>query len=179
MNNDLKVYTETVIEDTPFPQETQSFSSVTTSPSSSNGQTYSETKIQLQEYPLPKFANELIGQALNTRARNILQEFTFTRSGAIQIGEYREGVSGDIRMSPSGIVMRNILGENTLVADGDRGDITVKGTIRASTFESNNLLTGQIDVGQGSGNSFVRIDGANNRIVVHDGTNPRIVIGNV
>jgi len=59
----------------------------------------------------------------------------------------------------------------------DGGNITTNSLdadrIKASTIDV------AVDVGTGSGSSYVRLDGGNNRIVVHDGTNPRIVIGDV
>lgn len=171
-----KTYTETVIEDVPFPLGNAVLQDVSNQPV--NG-SYFETKVASQEFPKPKFATEVLSLALNTRSRKILQEFQFTKSGALQIGEYVSGVSGDVRISPNGMTARNVSGETTFNLDGDSGDAQFKGTVRASTFESNNLLTGLVDVGNPIGNSYVRIDGENNRIVVHDGTNPRILIGNI
>lgn len=173
-----KVYTPQVIEENPFPQSGVQPMSEEATQSSANG-VYSPAEIAGENFPAPIFSTELISQALDTKSRKILQSFEFTKSGALQVGEYSNGVSGDIKISPSGIVARNISGVNTFTLDGDTGDGTFQGTVRASTFESNNLLTGLVDVGTGSGNSYVRLDGANNRIVIHDGTNPRIVIGNI
>lgn len=179
MNDNLKIYTNEVIQEEPLPQSMAGAYDSTPITQSSANQTFSNQKIQEQAIPAPKFANEVIGQAINTKSRKIIQQFEFTKYGALQVGEYKNGSSGDIRISPNGIVARNISGENTVAIDGDTGDALFKGTVRASTLESNNVLTGLIDVGTTTNNSYVRLDGANNRIIVHDGTVPRIVIGNI
>ena len=178
MDNELKVYTPAVIQDTPFPIDPSVVDPGAMSQSTSKD-VYSPAKIDPTEFPSPKFATELLAQALNTQSRKILQPFEFTKSGALQVGEYQAGVSGDIRITPNGVTARDSSGNTTFNLDGDSGNATFKGTVRASTLESSNLLTGLVDVGTGANNSYVRLDGANNRIVVHDGTNPRIVIGNV
>ena len=178
MNNDLKVYTREVISEEPLPASVGEFNFAQTS-SSSNREDVTRAKTPEQEFPAPIFSTELLSQALNTKARKILLPLEFTRFGALQIGEYSNGISGDVRISPNGVVARNISGENTFTLDGDTGDATFKGTVRASTFESSNILTGLIDVGNSGNSSYVRIDGANNRIIIHDGSNPRILIGNI
>ncbi len=78
------------------------------------------------------YINDLINDRLDTDAKNILDEFTFGASGAIQIGTYVNGVSGDIRLSPNGIVSRNKTGANTIAIDGTTGDITIVGTVTAT-----------------------------------------------
>lgn len=169
----VKVYENQTIADLPFPQEQQAAMPTTGSGSG----VFSNERIPDEGFPEKRIATEVIGEALNTRSQKILAEFGFTPSGAIQIGTYQNGVSGDIRISPSGIVARNISGLVTFTLDGDTGDAVFKGTVQASRFVSESLITGLIDVGLGTG--YVRLDGDKNRIVVHDGTNPRIVIGNV
>lgn len=174
--DDLKVYTRQIIAEEPLPVIVEEFNPISSS-QPSQGDFVSRAKISNQEFPAPKFATEVLSQAINTKSRKILQQFEFTKSGALQIGEYVNGVTGDIKISPDGIVARNKSGVNTIAADGDTGDVTVQGTIRASTFESNNLLTGLIDVGTPGNTRYVRIDGANNRILINDGSNDRVLIG--
>lgn len=76
---------------------------------------------------------DVINDRLDTSAKNILDEFTFGVSGALQIGTYINGVSGDIRISPRGIVARDETGANTLTIDGTTGNVTMVGTIIASS----------------------------------------------
>ena len=40
--------------------------------------------------PTPKVATELLSSALNTRSKNILQEFTLQDSGGFKIGNFKE-----------------------------------------------------------------------------------------
>ena len=171
-----KVYTPTVIPDTPFPQ--QAASDLTVS-QQTGGAIYSPQEIQEQDFPVKKMAQELLSTALNTRSKKIIQEFQFTPSGAIQVGEYQQGVAGDVRISPNGITARNITGDTTFALDGDTGDAVFAGTMRSGSVIAGSVITGQVDVGNGLNNSYVRLDGANNRIIIHDGVNPRIVIGNI
>ncbi len=186
MTDENKVYHSEVIQDAPFPTEgVADFGSS----QDSNKDTYHPTEIPDTSFPEMKTATELLSASLNTKSRKILGEFKFTRYGAIQVGAYVSGVSGDIKISPSGIVARNLSGVTTFTLDGDTGDASFLGTINASTIiasefqagtlSSDNILTGQIDVGVATDGAYVRIDGANNRIIVHDGSYPRIVIGNI
>jgi len=165
MTNDNKVYTPEVIEDAPFPQETVvPFDS---SQSSAN-QVHKPTTTKEQAFPIKRVAVELISTVLNTKSRKILQEFQFTKSGAIQIGEYENGVSGDLRISPNGITARNISGITTFVIDGDTGDAVFAGEIRAGA-----AIVGRVVVG----NNNIIIDGENKTIIVNDGTYDRVLIG--
>lgn len=166
-----KIYTPEVIKDTDFPASESA--SLTTSGQVA-GDTYQPDTITEQPFPISVVANELINNVINTRSQKILGKFRFTPSGAIQVGQYKSGVSGDIKISPDGIVALNKSGDNTFILDGESGDAAFSGTIFAG-----NLITGQVDVGTGAGGAYVRLDGANNRMVVHDGITPRIVIGNV
>jgi len=99
----------------------------------------------------------------NTSAKTILGAFTFGASGAIQIGSYVNGVSGDIRISPNGLLARNSAGITTIAVDGTTGAITafilnageINGvTVTGGTIQTSALLT--VD--------RVVISGANNDI---------------
>jgi len=125
---------------------------------------------------------DIINSKLDTQAGNILGEFEFGASGAIQIGTYENGVSGDIRISPTGIVARNADGDNTLAIDGDTGDATFLGTLAAGSVVACDVSASQITAGTiaaaaNLGSSSVILDGANKRIIVNDGTNDRVLIG--
>lgn len=162
---DLKVYTQEVIEETPFPQD--EVSNVTTTQSSSGGN-YKATEIKDGPIPAKRIAVEVIGSVLNTQSRKILQEFQFTKSGAIQVGEYENGLSGDLRISPNGITARDKSGITTFAIDGTTGSATFAGTVQAGT-----LISGKVVVG----NNNVIIDGENRRMLINDGTNDIILIG--
>lgn len=163
---DDKVYYPQVIEETPLPQGDAAVS-YNSSQSTSGGTTQPST-IKDQTPPTKRVAVELIGSSLNTKSKKILGEFQFTQSGAIQVGKYTNGVSGDIKISPSGIVARNQSGITTIAIDGDTGDATFAGTIQAGT-----LISGSVVVGDNN----VIIDGEQKNIIINDGTYDRILIG--
>jgi hypothetical protein len=76
---------------------------------------------------------DLINARFDTETKQILSDFSFGTSGAIQIGSYVNGVSGDIKISPAGIVGRNSSGATTFSLNGSNGSATFAGTITAST----------------------------------------------
>ena len=160
-----KVYTPATIEDQPLPQEGEE---VSFGSSASDKGVETQKTIPNKTIPRKRVAVELIGTALNTKSRKILAEFQFTPSGALQIGTYENGVSGDIRISPGGIVARNISGITTFTLDGDTGDAIFAGELR-----SGSVITGQIIVGD----NHIIIDGENKRIIINDGTTDRVLIG--
>lgn len=138
---DEKVYKPATIEEQPFPGLTQTGffndSETTTSKSTYNPKT-------VQDRPIPQkiISHETIGQSLNTKSKKILQEFGFTESGAIAIGKFLQAISGDIRITPNGIVARDSSGNITFALDGDTGNATFAGELR-----SGSSITGRIQVG--------------------------------
>ncbi len=130
MSDALKVFTAETITDQPFPQEA---GQLLTSNDISSGDTYQSSTISESPLPSSKTAAELIGTSLNTRSRQILAEFSFSQSGALAIGDFESGVSGDIRITPNGLVARNLNGDTTFAIDGTTGDVTLRGTILSST----------------------------------------------
>jgi len=162
---DDKVYTPEVVADAEFP--TSEIIDTSVSQSTSND-TYSPQTTKATSFPKKVVAVETIGSALNTKSRKILADFQFTESGAISVGKYTNGVSGDIRITPNGITARDSAGLTTFSIDGDSGDATFKGTIQAETF-----ISGAVIVGDNN----VVIDGENKNIIVNDGDNDRILIG--
>jgi hypothetical protein len=168
MADDNKVYTPEVIADQPFPQETATQQA--SQESSGAGGVYNPTTIPEQSMPTKLIAVELLSNSLNTRSKKILAEFQFTQSGALQIGTYENGVSGDLRISPNGIVARNLSGITTFSIDGDTGDAFFLGTIQAGT-----IIGGAVAVGDGD----ILIDGETKRMIFYDDNGiPQIVIGN-
>lgn len=109
---------------------------------------------------------DLINSRFDSSAKTILDTFTFGVSGAIQIGTYVNGVTGDVKMSPNGILARNSSGVTTFSLDGTTGNATFAGTIAASqviagtftgfTFQTSS--TGKRVVISASGNSLIFYD---------------------
>lgn len=163
---DEKVYTPEEIDDSTLPNQYEG-ATYTVSQSTSGG-TFSQVKIKENRPPTKKIATELIGSALNTKSKRIIAEFQFTESGAIQIGRYENGVSGDMRLSPNGITARDQSGVTTFAIDATTGNAVFKGTIQAESF-----VGGAVYVGDNS----VILDGANRRIIVNDGDYDRVLIG--
>jgi hypothetical protein len=135
MGDDIKktdiFYPETIAEN-PLPVQEGAVSFDSSQPDSKGE--YENQQIKEQTLPTRRTAGEVISKTLNTFARKITAPFEFTQKGAIQIGEFEDGTSGDIKISPSGIVGRNDAGQNTFVIDGTTGDATFLGTVNASDF---------------------------------------------
>lgn len=168
MSDEYKIYSAEVIEETAFPGSDTTSSVVSESKSTTN-EIYSQATIKETSIPTKRIATELISSKLNTKTRKILGEFSFTPSGAIQIGDYKNGQAGDVRISPGGIVARNVNGDTTFALDGDSGDAVFAGTIQAGT-----LISGAVAVGDGN----ILIDGATKRMLFYDANGlPNIVIG--
>lgn len=147
---DNQIYTPTVIPDVLFPQDTAQ--SANTSQAASEG-VYGPTTTSDTVFPTPNIASEVIGDTMNTTSKKILQEFQFTQSGAIQVGEFEPGVSGDLRFSPDGLVARDNQGDVTVAIDGETGNAFFKGIISALS-----VISGQISLGgAGNGDGFLKI----------------------
>jgi hypothetical protein len=122
-----------------------------------------------RQFPEIVIARETISTSIDTQTKRILGSYEFGALGAIQVGTYVNGVSGDLRITPSGITGRNINGVTTFSIDATTGDATFMGTLAAGT-----ILAGALNVGGAS----VVIDGANTRILVTDETGtPRVLLG--
>lgn len=145
MADNEKVYTpDWSLPDQPFPGKEEE--DLSASQKTSSG-VYSPQKLTDNPLPVRKTAHELIGSALNTKSRKILAEFQFTEMGAISIGRYVPGVSGDIRHSPNGIVARNQAGLITFALDGTTGNAVFRGTVQAgSIISESELIGGSINI---------------------------------
>jgi hypothetical protein len=149
---DNKVYEQEVIVETPFPSETgiPGFA-----PTVANAVgTYTPTTTKEKTIPKKKLALELLSTALNTRSKKILQEFDLADSGGLKIGNFKEGLSGDLRITPNGLTARDIAGLTTFAIDGLTGSAVFRGEIRAADFvisdengliSLNNFNSGYID----------------------------------
>lgn len=135
MADEVKVYTPEVIADAPFPitGEDALVESNSSSTQSSKG-VYGAKETPEKGFPLKMVAKELFSTAINTISKKILKTFEFAKSGAIQIGEYIHGLSGEIKISPDGIVAKNKDGITTFAVDGTTGDAIFSGDVRAGTF---------------------------------------------
>jgi len=67
--------------------------------------------------------------AINTAEDTILSSFTFGESGALQIGTYESGVTGDIKISPSGILGRDKTGATTFSINATTGVAVLNGLV--------------------------------------------------
>lgn len=124
-----------------------------------------------QIFPLVPVAVETISQSINTATKSILGEFTFESLGAISIGEYKQGVSGEVRISPNGIVATNINGVTTFTLDGTTGNATFAGQLLAGS-----IVTGLLVVG--NNNLTISVDGSGHAtLLMNDGTNDRLLLG--
>lgn len=126
---DIKVTYPEVIQDQPFPSEETANYSV------SNNKSVSEPgKISNQNFPVKKIAVELIGQALNTQSKKILQEFELMETGGVRAGKYEPGVSGEVALTPAGLTGKNKSGLYTFTIDSETGDAIFRGILQAGTF---------------------------------------------
>jgi len=159
-----KIYTQTVIQDEALPD-----GSSATGVASSVPTTISSPQT-IKDNPVPKkrISTELLSTSLNTKSKKILGEFQFADSGAIKVGKYENGVSGEVKISPNGVVAKNDAGIETFVLDGTTGSAVFAGTIQTGT-----LISGEVIVG----NNSVIIDGENKQIIINDGNTDRILIG--
>jgi len=125
----LKIYEPNEIEDTPIEsvlEETGSEDSTSDVSGVSSPETLTRTLI-----PNYILASDLINASLDTQKKRILSNYGFSESGSIQVGKYVAGVSGDIRISPDGLIGRNKSNVTTFAIDGTTGDATFMGTIMA------------------------------------------------
>jgi len=159
----IKVFTPEIVEEAPFPYETSELVGDFADRETKDVKSPSvqrENKVRAK-----RIAVELLSQSLNTRSRKIIQEFEFTESGALQIGSFVNGISGDLRLSPNGITARDIAGITTFAIDGTDGSAVFAGQLRAgSTIVSNSIITEQASSGNGR------------TVYLNDGV-PAIIIG--
>lgn len=165
---DEKVYTPEEITDNPFPAN----EGILLATSSNSGVVSKPTKIKDTPFPTKRVAVELLSTALNTKSKKILQEFQFASSGAIRVGEYVSGVSGEINITPAGITATDTSGNTTFALDGDTGSATFAGTVQAGA-----IIAGDVIVGN---NTWVISGDADNpRIILYNSDIPEIVIGEI
>lgn len=158
-----KVFYPETIEENPFPGGTEPIVLGQSLPKD----TYAPTVSKDSKIRTKRTAVELLGTSLNTRSRKVLQEFELQQSGGFQIGNFQEGLSGDLRITPNGITARDIAGLTTFAIDGTNGDATFKGTLQAGTL-----------IG-GDNNVLITDNNGGGLIVLYNNGVPEIVIGEV
>lgn len=109
-----------------------------------------------RKFPSRVVAQETLSQSLDTRAKRIRGEYQFSKEGAIIVGGYEAGTSGEVAISPDGITAKNVNNETTFSIDGTTGDAVLKGQVKAGSFVSD----GDVTI-QGTG-AFVVNDGTYN-----------------
>ena len=85
-----------------------------------------------------------LNSKLDTAAGTILGQFALTGSGALQIGTYTNGSSGDIRITPNGITARNSSGATTFSLDGTTGAAIFKGDITGASGTFSGTLSATV-----------------------------------
>lgn len=163
-----KVYTPEVISENALPSDDAGIS-YAASEGESKG-TYTPATVKEQQIPTKRIAIELLSTVLNTKSKKILGELQFTEMGAIQIGKYEHGVSGEVKISQDGIVAKNKAGSTTVTIDGDTGDATFAGTLQTGS-----VVAGAVAIGE---NGDIYIDGESRRMIWYVAGIPTIVIGN-
>ena len=93
-------------------------------------------------FPTDIHVGEFISQSFDTQSKKILGNYTFGASGALAIGNFESGVTGDIKLSPTGILGRNAAGDTTFSIDATTGDATFKGTVAAGSVVTGYLIVG-------------------------------------
>jgi len=156
----LKVFKPETIEDNPLPEQQATGETFESSSDGSATKEVHKPKSIREQFIDKKIAFEVLSSALNTKARKILGKFTFTKSGSLQIGEYTNGVSGDLKLTPNGLTARDSAGATTFSIDGSTGNAAFKGSL-----QSGSVITGDVVVGD---NSIV-LDGTNKQIIVNGG----------
>lgn len=136
-----KNYEPEVVQDNPFPGEV--IQPITSSPQATGVGNYSPTTTQEKIFPRKRIAVELLSTTLNTRSRKILEEFELQQSGGLKIGDFKEGISGDVRITPNGLTGRNNSGLTTFGLDTD-GNLILVGEMR-----SGSVITGDITLEEG------------------------------
>lgn len=138
MNDNIpqeKVYYPETIQDLPFPGSDETFGSNSiSSGGSTSNPVFNPPTLSERQIKNAQIARETIAQSFNTKTKKILGEYEFADQGAIKIGNFENGISGDIRISPNGFLARNNAGDTTVAIDGETGNAIFKGEIQAGDF---------------------------------------------
>ena len=168
---DSKTYLPEEITTEPFPapgDELVNAGSATVAAGKEDQQLSPATTGVNKKFPERVIAHQTISESLNTKEKKILGNYQFGPQGAIQVGKYVSGTSGDIKITPDGVTARNSTGDTTFVLDGTTGDVTIKGTL-----ESESVITGNITVETASSIAF---EVGSDIILTADDSNPCEII---
>lgn len=138
-----KTFTPTVIQDIPLPGTEPVANSVSAGYSNTT-KAGAPSNISNAPFKQKAVSQETIASSLNTKSKKIQGEYTFTQQGAIKVGEYQNGVSGEMKLSPAGITAKNKSGNTTFAIDGETGDAVFQGEVRAgdvSVVDENGLVS--------------------------------------
>jgi len=142
-----KTYLPESIGENPFPVTEDVFipseSAIQATPDKEDQQLSPQISIQ-KKFPNKIIARETLSESLNTKEKKILGSYEFGVLGAIQVGKYVNGTSGDLKVTPDGITARNVNGDTTFSLDGTTGDATFRGEVAAADFliaDENGLIS--------------------------------------
>jgi hypothetical protein len=164
---DILIPEEIVDQPIPLLDGTVSIATGSSSDTTSSSDVETPSTVKDQVIAPPLVAVETISQSLDTKTRAIKGVYTFEQLGAIIVGLLGSG-TGQITISPDGIIAQDVSGNTTFALSGVDGSAVFKGTIQASSF-----IAGAVELGSAN----VILDGANARIIINDGTNDRIILG--
>jgi len=140
MQDEEKVYYPEVIQTNPFPGGEGEFSEnyIVTTKDVNGEKIVTQQKYKPKGFPKRLIAHETIGQALNTKSRKILSDFELIDQGALRVGRHQPGVSGELSLTPAGIMALNQAGITTFAIDGETGDVTFLGEMQGGSININN-----------------------------------------
>lgn len=78
----------------------------------------------------PPVASDVVGTSLDTQQRLILGEYSFGNVGAMQVGTFEQGVSGYVRLSPTGILAVDDENNTTFSVDATTGQAYFSGGVQ-------------------------------------------------
>ena len=80
-------------------------------------------------------AQDVQSQSFDSETKRIKGAYEFESLGSLKIGQFQQGVSGEINISSDGIIATNSDGDETINLDGTDGDATFFGTVNAQGFD--------------------------------------------
>lgn len=159
--DDNKVYEPEVVSESPYPNEI--ISPIGLNESGATSGTVTPQVSRERNLPKKRIAYEVLSTAINTRSRKVLEQFQLQQSGGFKIGNYQDGTSGEVSITPNGLVAKNSSGIETMVLDGETGDAIFAGELRTGS-----LVTGTVEITDG--NIAMYNDGVLEIFIGDDGT---------
>lgn len=152
----------TVIEEVDFPEIGQTV--ITTTGGGDTKEVLTPNAEDGKSFPPATIARSVIADSFDTQSRRILSDYSFGEHGSLSVGKFEPGVSGDVKISPAGIVARNKDGKTTITMDATTGDATFMGTLAAGSLIAGNYFA-VLEIGSRRG------------IFINDGTYDVIFMG--